>query len=134
MPIYNAALTFIDEMETKRYAGLNKTTFDERLIKKACVEAQLLTIVASQGYHMKTRFSPGYGDWDIKFQPQMLRLAEAKAIDISLTDSYMLMPRKSITAIIGLTSKAEKTIQRLKADCEQCNKVDCLARKESLFI
>lgn len=226
MPIYNVALTFIDKAETKRYAGLNKTTFSEQLIEKACLEAQLLSvskgswqiydynscthtieideplqikgnsiqkhlancdkvivlaatigeaieqkiteyfklgeysfsllldaaattavemtadqmekamlrIAAAQGYRMKTRFSPGYGDWDIKFQPEMLRLAEANNIDMKLTDSYMLMPRKSITAIIGLTSNTAETLQAQKHNCKQCNKLDCLARKESLFI
>lgn len=43
MPIYNARLVNIDEVETKRYAGLrNVKDFDEEKIRDACEEAQIL--------------------------------------------------------------------------------------------
>ena len=49
------------------------------------------------------RFSPGYGDFDIKHQKEILSFLDAnKKIGISLTDSYMMVPSKSVTAIIGI--------------------------------
>lgn len=49
------------------------------------------------------RFSPGYGDFDIKHQREILDFLDAnKKIGISLTDSYMMIPSKSVTAIIGI--------------------------------
>ena len=42
MGIYNATLTAIDKEETKRYAGLKNINFNDDLINKACLEAQLL--------------------------------------------------------------------------------------------
>lgn len=60
-----------------------------------------------QGLVRRWRFSPGYGDWPIQAQPEMLRLAKAHEIGISLTSSLMLTPRKSVTAIIGLIPKTQ---------------------------
>lgn len=49
------------------------------------------------------RFSPGYGDFDLKYQKDILEYLDAnKKIGISLTDSLMMVPTKSITAIIGI--------------------------------
>lgn len=49
------------------------------------------------------RFSPGYGDFDLKHQKEILDYLDAnKKIGITLTDSYMMVPSKSITAIIGI--------------------------------
>ncbi len=57
-----------------------------------------------EGYSPLFRFSPGYGQWDITVQPQILSLAHAEDINITATSSCMLLPRKSITAVIGLTA------------------------------
>lgn len=54
------------------------------------------------------RFSPGYGDFSIIHQKKILNILEAnKLLGISLTDSYMMKPSKSVTAIIGI-KKTEK--------------------------
>ena len=87
--------------------------------------------VAPLGYEMVWRFSPGYGDWDIHFQPEMLRLSQAATIEIGLTDSMMLLPRKSITAIIGLIPKENFCEQKKSIhNCQACAKQDCLARRK----
>ncbi len=89
--------------------------------------------VEPMGYDMIWRFSPGYGDWDIRFQPEMIRLSQANKIGITLTESMMLLPRKSITAIIGLVPKKNEfpcdESHSQKHDCQICEKIDCLARK-----
>lgn len=93
------------------------------------------------GLAMKWRFSPGYGNWPIQQQTEILNLAGGCDIGISLTESLMLMPRKSITAVIGLyypdaTIKCETNEQATltippepqKHDCRHCSKLDCPAR------
>jgi cobalamin-dependent methionine synthase I len=47
------------------------------------------------------RYSPGYGDWDLTCQEEMIRLTQAKRIGIRLTESCIMLPRKSVTAAIG---------------------------------
>lgn len=50
-----------------------------------------------------SRFSPGYGDFDISYQKDILGFLDAnRKIGIALTDSMMMVPSKSVTAIIGL--------------------------------
>ncbi|MBR5712782.1 MAG: methionine synthase [Lachnospiraceae bacterium] len=49
------------------------------------------------------RFSPGYGDLPLALQDELLSAVEAgKRIGVATTDSHMLTPLKSVTAIIGL--------------------------------
>ena len=88
---------------------------------------------AAKGYGMRWRFSPGYGDWPIEQQPELIRLSQAADIGISLSSSMMLVPRKSITAIIGLykedkSTPAASTVKHAKG-CAACHKMDCPARK-----
>lgn len=80
--------------------------------------------IAMQGLVRRWRFSPGYGDWPIECQPEMLRLAKADEINLSLTSSFMLTPRKSITAIIGLIPKNEDT-EPEKQSCKFCPNPNC---------
>jgi len=50
-----------------------------------------------------SRFSPGYGDFDISYQKPILEFLDAnRKIGVTLTDSFMMVPSKSVTAIIGL--------------------------------
>ena len=95
------------------------------------MEKTIFNEVKRQGYMMKWRFSPGYGDWPIQQQPEILELAKGSVIGVSLTESLMLMPRKSITAIIGLYHPAPDCPAEpaKKHDCSQCSKLDCLSRK-----
>ena len=52
------------------------------------------------------RFSAGYGDFSITHQKQLLDALNAnKKIGVSLTESYMMLPTKTITAVIGIKNK-----------------------------
>ncbi len=49
----------------------------------------------------QARFSPGYGDLPLKMQKDILALLDANLkIGLSMTDSYLLTPTKSVTAIV----------------------------------
>ena len=49
------------------------------------------------------RFSPGYGDLDLKYQPLILNeLSALKHTGITLLENLMMTPSKSVTAIIGI--------------------------------
>ena len=89
---------------------------------------------ASQGYAMRWRFSPGYGDWPLTAQPELVRIIDAAKIGVTLSSSLMLMPRKSITAIIGLYPAEEEEADRaahvhMPSGCAACSKTDCPSRK-----
>ena len=93
----------------------------------AC-ETMLRPQIAKEGFTMRWRFSPGYGDWDIHAQPELLRLTRADSIGISLTESLMLCPRKSVTAVIGLV-RGKGAADHSPKGCASCNKLDCPSRK-----
>jgi len=52
--------------------------------------------------HTTWRYSPGYGDLPLTLQGKLLSLLDApRRLGLTLTDSGLMLPRKSITAIVG---------------------------------
>ncbi|MBP5266389.1 MAG: Vitamin B12 dependent methionine synthase activation subunit [Lachnospiraceae bacterium] len=75
---------------------------------------------AEEDYFLRPRFSPGYGDFPLEFQRQIGDLLQmSKKIGITLKDSLLMMPSKSVTALIGL-STTDSNCHR--EGCEICNK------------
>lgn len=57
----------------------------------------------ADGKRVRPRFSPGYGDVELKHQKEILEFLDAgRKIGITLTDSYFMTPVKSVTAFIGV--------------------------------
>ena len=84
----------------------------------------------TRGYSMRWRFSPGYGDWPLDQQTEVFRLSKAETIGIKLSSSLMMIPRKSVTAIIGLTNnKNESHKIEKKNHCENCSSINCPNRQ-----
>lgn len=82
--------------------------------------------VAGEGLFLKPRFSPGYGDWSVACQRELLRGVEAtKRIGLSAAESMMLTPTKSVTAVVGLTR--DGTCR--PSGCRSCPKTDCAFRR-----
>lgn len=91
-------------------------------------EAEIQQTLSDCGYYYTWRFSPGYGDLPIDIQPCFLKALDAqKRIGVTVTESYILIPRKSVTAIIGIS---DKNIPKGKRGCTSCNMKDrCKFRK-----
>ncbi len=74
--------------------------------------------------YLRPRFSPGYGDLSLDCQQAILEHLEAKKhIGLALTESRMLTPVKSVTAIIGLSKEKNKC--KNKKGCMVCNRANC---------
>lgn len=89
------------------------------------MEKHFAATFAKDGFKMRWRFSPGYGDWNLTAQTELFKIAGAKQIGMRLTSALMLEPRKSVTAIIGLF-KGHDVSKR--AACKACDRIDCPAR------
>lgn len=50
----------------------------------------------------KSRFSPGYGDVPLSLQKDIFNVLDLKKIGLTLSESLLMTPRKSVTAIIGV--------------------------------
>jgi cobalamin-dependent methionine synthase I len=48
------------------------------------------------------RFSPGYGDWELKANKSLLKLLDAKKIGVKVSPALMLLPQKTVTGVWGL--------------------------------
>ncbi len=79
-------------------------------------------------FNQTWRFSPGYGDFSIETQAEFLNTLDAqKKIGLNATKDSLLVPGKSVTAVIGLS---EKSIQKEKRGCVNCNlQKKCAFRK-----
>lgn len=56
-----------------------------------------------QGFKALKRFSPGYGDWELKEQKGLLHQLNASQIGITLTAGHLMQPEKSVSGAIGWT-------------------------------
>ncbi len=80
-----------------------------------------------QGLYLRPRYSPGYGDFPITHQTELLAILDCqKKIGLTVTDSFMLAPSKSVTAVIGLTK--DQTSCHV-AKCMDCKAINCPFRK-----
>lgn len=95
----------------------------------AKIEAYCDEVQASIPQALRPRFSPGYGDFPLEAQQILLNLTQAnKHIGLYLTDGCMLVPTKSITAVMGLGP----AIAHCPSDkCLRCPKLDCAYRGET---
>ena len=74
----------------------------------------------------KSRFSPGYGDLPLEFQKEIFKVLDCpKKIGLTLNESLLMSPSKSVTAIVGITDKKCDD----KKGCKTCDKKDCLFRR-----
>ncbi|MBQ4116375.1 MAG: Vitamin B12 dependent methionine synthase activation subunit [Clostridia bacterium] len=80
----------------------------------------------NNGVFLKPRFSPGYSDLSLSVQKDVFRLLDcSKNIGLSLNDSLLMSPSKSVTAFAGITDSGSKdTLNK----CSLCQKVDCSFR------
>ena len=92
------------------------------------IKAKRAATDAADLLYFTPRFSPGYGDYPIKYQREVLTYVDAaRKIGITLTPTNMMMPSKSITALVGL---ADHPVTGRLATCNECVLRDkCTLRK-----
>ena len=56
------------------------------------------------GKKARPRFSPGYGDVDLAVQKDFFRLLPCTRIGLTLMDTLIMSPEKSVTAFVGITN------------------------------
>ena len=69
------------------------------------VHASIAKEAARAGEEVTRRISPGYGDFALASQERLLRLAGGFDLGISLTENYMMVPRKSVSAVAAVMPK-----------------------------
>ena len=121
----------------RKIANLQKIDILQAMIIDACASV-LIDDVCDQaeieimnrleaGQYLTMRFSPGYGDVPLEFSEEILDMLMAqKRIGLTLTKTHILLPTKSITALIGLSNQKENR----QKSCGHCNLVKtCIYRR-----
>ncbi|HAJ33946.1 MAG TPA: hypothetical protein DCK79_11455 [Candidatus Atribacteria bacterium] len=84
---------------------------------------------AKKQYFKTTRyFSPGYGDWDISQQKDIFKIIPTNKIGVSLTESCMILPRKSLSWIMSI-GKGVIISSKERDACKICKLKNCQYRK-----
>ena len=71
-------------------------------VEAGCDAAEDAIRARFPGKHLTDRFSPGYGDLPLDVQPRLLASAGAGRIGVAVTDTLMMTPQKSVSAIVGI--------------------------------
>ncbi len=138
--LFAATLGPAPDLLLRRYA---KTDITRAAVLQACAadliesycneeEGAVAREAERQGFFILPRFSPGYGDFSLRHQKDMLGvLNSSKQIGLSLTESFMLVPTKSVTAVIGFTTKKtnRSTGGCAPGGCAHCSALRCQFRR-----
>jgi len=98
----------------------------------ACQE-EIARAAGEDGLVTGARFSPGYGDLPLTVQPDILRVLDTqRKIGLTCTASLILLPRKSVTAVIGLFPRDKRPVkQRGRRSCDSCaRRMTCTFRRD----
>ena len=90
------------------------------------VEETWMAAAKADGRQASMRMSPGYCDWQIRGQSVLFRALDAGALGVRLTDSFLMIPSKSVSSA-AVTAGAVP----LKIQCLACNRKDCPFRRAS---
>lgn len=83
--------------------------------------------LGAKGEFLTPRFSPGYGDVPLTLQPGLLALCGAGALGVRLTQGNLMVPEKSVSAVMGITRQGAAACP---LGCGGCEKYDCPFREE----
>ena len=100
--------------------------------ESACDAAEAEIRGRFPGMYCTDRFSPGYGDLPLSLQADFLRALDAgRKLGITANESFLLLPCKSVTAVIGLSGRPQGAKIRGCAYCAM--KGTCEYRKKGDF-
>lgn len=85
----------------------------------------LAALASRKGMKVTNRYSPGYCSWDVAEQQKLFKLFPANTCGISLSESSLMSPTKSISAIIGMGP----AVKFNEYTCEICPMKTCHFRK-----
>jgi hypothetical protein len=79
-----------------------------------------------EGLHCTNRYSPGYCGWSVREQHVLWSFLPTGFCGITLTDSALMLPIKSVSGIIGLGPHARKN----PYSCSICKLDHCIYRRK----
>lgn len=87
---------------------------------------QLEQAAAAEGLSISNNYSPGYCDWFLAEQKKLFSLFPEGSTGISLTDSCLMLPVKSVSGIVAIG----KEVKRREYGCAICKMENCIRNKK----
>jgi hypothetical protein len=79
------------------------------------------------GLKVTNRVSPGYAGWDAAEQAALFRICHGGPIGVTLNDSCVMSPGKSISFLVGVGPEAR--VDHYFTQCRRCWMPDCAYRR-----
>lgn len=123
----------------KRLSFYSRTDLTRSLVFDACAAAAVEALcdevqegieaeAGKLGLQITARFSPGYGDFSIDIQKELVRtLKTYEKFGLGVNESSIMIPRKSVTAVIGMQ---EENCGTREHKCISCTDENCTYRKD----
>jgi hypothetical protein len=88
------------------------------------MQEELKVRMDKEGKHISNRFSPGYCGWNVSEQHTLFSFYPDNYCGITLTESALMYPVKSVSGIIGIG----KDIRFAPYQCKVCDDQNCIYR------
>lgn len=99
--------------------GLITDAMASAAVEQVCDLAEAEMLAKLPDFHATWRFSAGYGDLPLAVQGDFLAAVDApRRVGVCVSESGLLIPRKSVTAVIGLS---DTPLERHRKGCAVCN-------------
>ena len=89
------------------------------------IQTELDKRFSAEGEPLGDRFSPGYGDFALEYQRELFAILDCpRQIGLTLTEDFIMIPSKSVTAVIPIGGSCGRQL-----GCRYCEKIDCQYRR-----
>lgn len=123
---FDLALTAVQARDMARAVILDAC--GSALVEQGCDEAEKELSARFPGRYLTDRFSPGYGDLPLELQRDICAVLDTpRRLGLHVTESLLLNPVKSVTAVIGLSDRPQMARIRGCAYCQMRER--CTLRK-----
>ena len=111
-----------DFLEAFVVESIGSATVENAMDKvQHCLEEEM----AEQGKKITNRYSPGYCEWPLFGQRDLFTYIGDHSTGITLNESCLMQPIKSVSGIIGIGD----TVKKRPYGCEICNSATCVYRR-----
>lgn len=87
---------------------------------------KLESIAMKESMKISNNYSPGYCDWFLSEQKKLFTLFPEGSTHITLTDSSLMLPVKSVSGIVAIG----KDVKRREYGCDICKMASCIKNKK----
>jgi hypothetical protein len=99
------------------------------VLAEACAKVMLERLereMMTQGLFVSNSYSPGYCDWKLMEQRKLFAFFPEQFCGVTLTDSCLMLPIKSVSGIVGIGKGVKKRLY----SCEVCTMENCVKNRK----